>query len=42
MALLSILKYPDPRLHTIAEPVFEVNQQIRHLVNDMAETFTRG
>jgi peptide deformylase len=38
MALLSILKYPDPRLHTIAEPVFEVNQQIRHLVNDMAET----
>ena len=38
MALLSILKYPDPRLNTLAEPVVEVNQQIRRLVDDMAQT----
>jgi peptide deformylase len=38
MALLSILKYPDPRLNTVAEPVTEVNQEIRQLVKDMAET----
>ncbi len=38
MALLSILKYPDPRLHTVAEPVIEFNEQIRQLVDDMAQT----
>jgi peptide deformylase len=38
MALLSILKYPDPRLNTVAEPVVEINQQIRRLVDDMAQT----
>ena len=38
MALLQILKYPDPRLYTVAEPVTEVNQEIRSLVDDMAET----
>jgi peptide deformylase len=38
MALLSILKYPDPRLNTVAEPVIEINQQIRRLVDDMAQT----
>jgi peptide deformylase len=38
MALLSILKYPDPRLNTVAEPVIEVNQEIRQLVDDMAQT----
>ena len=38
MAILDILKYPDPRLHTVAQPVAEVNDQIRHIVSDMAET----
>jgi peptide deformylase len=38
MALLSILKYPDPRLHTVAEPVDEVDEATRCLVGDMAET----
>ncbi len=38
MALLSILRYPDPRLHTVARPVAEVNQRIRQLVDDMIET----
>ncbi len=38
MALLSILKYPDPRLNTLAEPVIKINQQIRRLVDDMAQT----
>ena len=38
MALLSIIKYPDPRLHTVAEPVIDADRQIRRLVNDMAET----
>ena len=38
MALLPILRYPDPRLHTRATQVAEVNDEIRKLVNDMAET----
>lgn len=38
MALLPILKYPDPRLHTIADPVAEVDDDIRSLVDDMAQT----
>lgn len=38
MALLSILKYPDPRLNTLAEPVIKINQKIRRLVDDMAQT----
>ena len=38
MALLSILKYPDPRLNTVADPVVEVNEEIRRLVKDMAQT----
>ncbi len=38
MALLNILNYPDPRLHTVAKPVAEVNDEIRQLVKDMAET----
>jgi peptide deformylase len=35
MAQLTILNYPDPRLHTVAKPV---NAGIRRLVADMAET----
>ena len=38
MALLSIIKYPDPRLYTVAEPVAEVDPEVRRLVQDMAET----
>ncbi len=38
MALLPILRYPDPRLHTRAQPVEEVDDTIRQLVRDMAET----
>lgn len=38
MALLPILRYPDPRLHTRAAPVVEVDDGIRTLIRDMAET----
>jgi peptide deformylase len=38
MALRPILKYPDPRLKQKAAPVKEVNDDIRQLVDDMAET----
>jgi len=38
MALLQILKYPDPRLHTVAEPVQNVDHDIRTLVDDMVQT----
>ncbi len=38
MAILKILQYPDPRLHTLAKPVVGVNDQVRKLVADMAET----
>ncbi len=38
MALLTILRYPDPRLHLVARPVREVDARIRRLVDDMLET----
>ena len=38
MALLTILRYPDPKLHTVAKPVAEVDERIRRLVDDMLET----
>lgn len=38
MALLPILRYPDARLHTRAAPVTEVDDAIRKLISDMAET----
>lgn len=38
MALLQILHYPDPRLHTVAMPVDAVDDGIRRLASDMAET----
>lgn len=38
MALLPILHYPDPRLHKVAAPVALVDDRIRKLINDMAET----
>jgi peptide deformylase len=38
MALLSILRYPDARLHKVAKPVTEFGPRIEKLVVDMAET----
>jgi peptide deformylase len=38
MALLPILRYPDPRLHKKAAPVAVVDDAIRQLIADMAET----
>ncbi|MGZ5181323.1 MAG: peptide deformylase [Ramlibacter sp.] len=38
MALLPILCYPDPRLHTVAKPVQAADARIRQLVADMLET----
>ncbi len=38
MALRTILHYPDSRLRQVAKPVAEVDEAIRRLVDDMAET----
>ena len=38
MAKLSILRFPDTRLHTVAKPVSQVDARIRRLVDDMLET----
>ena len=38
MAKLTILRYPDPRLHTVAKPVAQVDARIRQLVDDMLES----
>jgi peptide deformylase len=38
MALLEILRFPDPRLRTQAKPVAVVNDEIRQLADDLLET----
>jgi peptide deformylase len=38
MALLPILCYPDPRLHTVAKPVAVVDTRIKSLIVDMLQT----
>jgi peptide deformylase len=38
MAILPILCYPDPRLHTVAKPVAEVDARLRTLIQDMLAT----
>jgi len=38
MALLPILTYPNERLHIVAKPVEQVDDRIRTLAADMAET----
>ena len=38
MALLPILCYPDPKLHTVARPVQSVDGRIQALIADMLET----
>ncbi len=42
MALLNILVYPDPRLRQKAQPVEAVDNSVRELVNNMAETMYRA
>ena len=38
MALLSILRYPDPRLHKVAQPVSVIDDRLRALIDDMFDT----
>jgi peptide deformylase len=38
MALLEILKFPDPRLRIKAQPVTKVDAELRRIVDDMYET----
>ena len=38
MAQLSILRYPDPRLHKVARPVEAVDARIQSIIADMFET----
>ena len=38
MALLSLVKAPDPRLKLISEPVPEVDKALRRFMSDMVET----
>lgn len=38
MAILSILHYPDPRLHTVAAPIRTVDDEVRAFAADLAET----
>ena len=38
MAILEILKYPDPNLKKKSQPVIKIDEEIRRLVADMAET----
>jgi peptide deformylase len=38
MALREILEYPDPRLREVGKPVQQVDDEIRTLCEDMAET----
>ncbi|WP_394756228.1 peptide deformylase [Rhodoferax sp.] len=38
MALLPILCYPDPKLHTVAKPVAVVDARVQTLIVDMLQT----
>src|ERR1700754_2363160 len=38
MALLPILEFPDPRLRTRAQPVAQVDDAMRKLIDDMFQT----
>ena len=38
MTQLTILRYPDPRLHVVAKPVAAVDARLQALVEDMLET----
>jgi peptide deformylase len=38
MALLPILSYPDPRLHTVARPISDIGEHHQLLIQNMFET----
>ena len=38
MTVLTVLHYPDPRLHKVAKPVAVVDERVRKIVADMAQT----
>lgn len=38
MSLLPILQYPDEQLHSVAKEVAQIDERIKTLVDDMAET----
>lgn len=38
MALLEVLKYPDPRLHIVSKPVTNFNAELKKIIEDMYET----
>lgn len=38
MSILTIIRYPDPRLHKIAKPVSIFDDKLKTLIADMAET----
>lgn len=38
MAILEILHFPDPRLRVTAQPVTEIDDEVRRIVEDMYET----
>lgn len=38
MSILQILHYPDPKLHQVAKPVEKIDNKIKKLAVDMAET----
>lgn len=40
--ILEILKYPDPRLADISEPIPEITEEIRQLASDMLETMYKS
>lgn len=42
MSLLTILRYPDPRLHKVARPVSTVDDRLRQLIDDMFETMYKS
>ncbi|MCG7532954.1 peptide deformylase [Psychrobium sp. MM17-31] len=38
MAVLTVLRFPDKRLRTVAEPVAEVTSETQKIIDDMLET----
>lgn len=38
MSILRVLRFPDPKLRTVAKPVENVDDKVRQLVTDMYET----
>lgn len=38
MAILNVLRFPDPRLRTVAKPVKEVTSDTQKIIDDMLET----